>query len=118
LISLSLFNYEERNILPTVKGRKAKWIGHILRTYYLLRHVIEGKIEGESEVMGRRGRRSTQLLDGVKESKLSGKLKEEALDLTLREPGQKLRDFSKERLGRDSAQGRREARKSFSHREI
>jgi len=60
----------ERNILPTVEGRKAKWIGRILRTNCLLRHVIEGKIEGELEVMGRRGRRSTQLLDDIKETKL------------------------------------------------
>jgi hypothetical protein len=37
---------EERNILHTVKGRKAKWIGHILPRNCLLKHVIEGKIEG------------------------------------------------------------------------
>jgi hypothetical protein len=39
----------ERNILPTAKDRKAKWIGHILRTNCLLRHVIEGKVEEELE---------------------------------------------------------------------
>ena len=37
---------EERNILQTVKRRKANWIGHILRMNCLLRHIIEGKIEG------------------------------------------------------------------------
>ena len=27
---------EKRNILPTIKGRKANWIGHILRSNCLL----------------------------------------------------------------------------------
>jgi len=48
---------EEGNILQTIKIRKANWIGHILRRYCLLKHVIEGKIEGRIEVTGRRGRR-------------------------------------------------------------
>jgi hypothetical protein len=34
------------NILYTTKGRKANWIGHILRRNCLLRHITEGKIEG------------------------------------------------------------------------
>jgi hypothetical protein len=42
----------EQNILPTVKRGKANWIGRILCRNYLLKHVIEGKIEG----MGRRGK--------------------------------------------------------------
>jgi hypothetical protein len=37
---------EERNILHTIKRRKANWIGHILRRNCLLKHVIEGKLEG------------------------------------------------------------------------
>jgi hypothetical protein len=37
---------EEKNILHTVKRRKANWIGHILRRNCLLKHFIEGKIEG------------------------------------------------------------------------
>jgi hypothetical protein len=41
---------EERNILHTIKGRKANWIGHILRSNCLLKHVIEGKIEGSVEM--------------------------------------------------------------------
>ena len=69
-------------------------------------------------MMGRRGRRSTQLLGDAKETKLSWKLKGKALDLALRESGQKLRDFSKEKLGRDREQGGRESRKSFSYGEI
>jgi hypothetical protein len=48
---------EERNILHTVKRRKANWIGHILRRNCLLKHVIEGKIEARIEVTERRGRR-------------------------------------------------------------
>ena len=36
---------EERNILLTVKSRKADCIGHILRTDCLLKHFIDGQIE-------------------------------------------------------------------------
>jgi hypothetical protein len=57
---------EERNILHTIQIRKANWIGHILRRNCLLKHVIEGKIEGRIEVAGRRGRRRKQLLDSLK----------------------------------------------------
>jgi len=37
---------EDRNILRTIKVRKANWIGHIWRRNYLLKYVTEGKIEG------------------------------------------------------------------------
>jgi hypothetical protein len=43
--------------VQTIKRRKANWIGHILRRNNLLKRDIEGKIEGEIQVMGRRGRR-------------------------------------------------------------
>ena len=43
-------------IVHTTKGRKAIWIGHILRRC-LLKHVIEGKLEGGIEVRGRQGGR-------------------------------------------------------------
>jgi hypothetical protein len=75
---------EERNILHTVKRRKANWIGHILRRNCLLMHVIEGKLEGSIEVTGRRGRRRKQQPDDLKEKRRYCKLKEEALDRTLR----------------------------------
>jgi hypothetical protein len=52
---------EERNIVHTIKRRKANWIGHILRRNCLLKRVIEG------EVTGRRGRKRKQLLDDLKE---------------------------------------------------
>jgi hypothetical protein len=58
---------EERNIVHTIKRRKANWIGHILRRNRLLKHVIEGKLEGRIEMTGRRGRRRKQLLDDLKE---------------------------------------------------
>jgi hypothetical protein len=74
---------EERNILQTVKRRKANWIGHILRRNCPLKQVIEGNIEGRIEVTGRRGRRHKQLLDDVMEKRGYCKLKEEALDGTL-----------------------------------
>jgi len=55
---------EQRNILQKMKRRKADWIGHSWRRNCLLRHVIEGRID----VAGRRGRRSKQLRDGLKEN--------------------------------------------------
>jgi hypothetical protein len=41
---------EQRNILHTIKRRKDNWIGHILRRNCLLKHVIEGKLEGRIEM--------------------------------------------------------------------
>ena len=35
---------EESNIVQKIKRRKGNWTGHILRTNYLLKHIIEGKI--------------------------------------------------------------------------
>ena len=40
---------ENRNILHTIKRRKANWIGHIWHRNCLLKHIIEGRIQ----VMGR-----------------------------------------------------------------
>jgi hypothetical protein len=74
---------EEMNIVHKIKRRKTSWIGHILRRNCLLKHGIEGKIEGRIEMKGRRGRRRKQLLDDLKEKKRYWKLKEEALDRTL-----------------------------------
>jgi hypothetical protein len=53
---------EDRNILITIKRRKANRIGHILRRNCLLKHVIEGRIEGNR----RRGNRRKQLLEDIK----------------------------------------------------
>jgi hypothetical protein len=51
-----------------------------LRRNCLLKHVVEGKIDGRIEVTGRRGRRRKQLLDELKETRGYMKLKEEAID--------------------------------------
>ena len=53
-----------------------KWIGHILHRSCLLKHVIEGKME----MTVRRGRRSKQLLDDLKETRGYCKLKDKVLD--------------------------------------
>jgi hypothetical protein len=71
------------NIVQTVKRRKEKWIGHIWRRNCLLKQVIEGNIEARTEVTGRRGGRSKQLLDDLKEKRRYCKLKDEAIDRTL-----------------------------------
>jgi hypothetical protein len=44
---------ESKDILHAIKRRKANWIGHILRGNCLLKHVIEGSIEGKLEETGR-----------------------------------------------------------------
>ena len=61
----------------------ANWIGYILSNNCLLKHVIEGKIEGRIEVTGRRGRRTKEVLDDVKEDNRILEIKKEALDRTL-----------------------------------
>jgi len=74
---------EERNILHTIKRKNANWIGYNLRRNCLLKHVMEGTIEGRIEVRGRLGRGRAKLLDGLKENRKYWKWKEEALDRTL-----------------------------------
>jgi len=73
----------DRNILGTINRRKANWIPHLLCRNCLLQDVTKEKIEGRIEVMGRRGRRSKELLDDVKEKRGYCKLKEKALYRTL-----------------------------------
>jgi hypothetical protein len=74
---------QERGILQTTKRKNANRTGHMSRRNCLLKHVSEGKIEGRTEVKGRRKITSKQLLDNLQEERRSWKLKEEALDLTL-----------------------------------
>jgi hypothetical protein len=64
---------EERNILHPIQRRKANWIGHILSGNCLLKHVIEGKIEGRIEVKGRRERRCKQYWMMLKKVEGAGK---------------------------------------------
>ena len=74
---------EQRNILHEIRKRKANWVGHILGRNCLLKQVTEGKIKGEMEVTGRRGRRRKKLLDDLKDRRGYSHLKEEALDRTM-----------------------------------
>jgi hypothetical protein len=53
LISYILIIKVERNILITIKRKKAKWNAHIWRRNCLLKHVIEGEIEGRIAVAGK-----------------------------------------------------------------
>jgi hypothetical protein len=50
----------------TVKRRKANWICHILLRNCLIKHVIEGKLEGRLEMTGIRCK---QVLDDLKEKR-------------------------------------------------
>jgi hypothetical protein len=54
-----------------------------LRRNCLQQQVIEGKIKGEIDVTGRRGRRRRKLLDDLKERRGYSHLNEEALDRTV-----------------------------------
>jgi hypothetical protein len=70
---------EERNIVHATVRKKANWSGHILLRNCLLKHVIEGKIEGMTEATERRGTGCKQLTQDLKEMKM----KEEALNRSL-----------------------------------
>jgi hypothetical protein len=69
-------------MLHTIQRRKTNWIGHILHRNCVLKHVIEGKLEGRIEMTGRQGRRCKQLPDD-KKTRGYYKLQQEALDRTL-----------------------------------
>jgi len=68
------------NIVQKINGRRADWIGHILRRKCLLIHAIEVRIDRRIAVRVRRQRRHKQLLDDLKKKRGNWKLKEEALD--------------------------------------
>jgi hypothetical protein len=70
---------KKRDILHTIKRRKANSIGHILHRNCLIKHIIDGKIERGIDVMGRQDRRRKQLLDDFKETKGYWNLKEYTL---------------------------------------
>jgi hypothetical protein len=53
---------EDRNILLTVKTRKAKWIGQILHRNCLLKHVTKGKDRGR--LCARKTRKKTYAATG------------------------------------------------------
>jgi hypothetical protein len=62
---------EERNILHTIKRRKANWIGHILRRNCILKRIIEDGIE----VMGRQGKGISSYCMTLSKRGRAGKLK-------------------------------------------
>jgi hypothetical protein len=70
---------QQRNILHEISKRKANSIGHSLRRNCLLEQVIEGKIKGGIEVIGKRGRRRRKLPNDLEERRGYSHLKEEAL---------------------------------------
>jgi len=72
-----------RNILHSIKGRRANWTGHIWSGRCLLKHVFGRTKEGNKEMTEIRGRRRYQLLCDVKEIRAYWKFEEEALDPTL-----------------------------------
>ena len=74
---------EKRNILHTLKRRKANWLGTIFQSNCILKPVIKVKVEGRIEVTVRWGRRCKQLLNDLKEMRWCWKLKVEALDCTV-----------------------------------
>jgi hypothetical protein len=74
---------EQRKILHEISKRKANWIDQILRKNCVLQQVLEGKIKGGIELIGRRGRIPRKLLDDLKETRGYLHLKEEALDRTM-----------------------------------
>jgi hypothetical protein len=55
----------------------------MLRRNYLLRQVIEGKIQGGIQVTGRRERRRRELLDDLTGRSGNSQLKEEVQDRTM-----------------------------------
>jgi hypothetical protein len=56
-----------KNIIKIIKQNKANWIGHTVHRNCLLEQVIEGQTEGRIEMTVRRGRRSKQHLDDLRE---------------------------------------------------
>jgi hypothetical protein len=67
-----------------------KWIGHIMRWNCLLKHVIEGKLEGRIEETERRGGRRKHLLDDLQKTGIYWEL----------ESGRTRSHFMENRLGK------------------
>jgi hypothetical protein len=56
--------------------RKGNFTGQILCRNYLLKHIIEGKREGEVEVTGGQRRKREKLMDDFEETRRYWKLRE------------------------------------------
>lgn len=62
---------EERSVIKTIRERQRKWMGHIMRGDYLLRDIIEGRMEGKTT----RERPRVMLLDWAMEKNGYSKMK-------------------------------------------
>jgi hypothetical protein len=58
---------KKKKSIHVIKRIMTNWTDYILLGNCLLKQAVDGKIEGRIEVMVRRGRRSKQLLDYLKE---------------------------------------------------
>jgi hypothetical protein len=70
---------EDLNALQAMQRDRPDWIGHISRRNWLLKKIVERKVEGRMEVTGRHGRRRKKLLDDIQETR-SWKLEQVTLD--------------------------------------
>jgi len=52
---------EDRCIVNTIKQRKRKWLGHVLRHDVLLKDILEGRMLGKRT----RGRKRLQLMSNI-----------------------------------------------------
>ena len=73
--------------MTSITQRKYNLVGQILRWTCLVKHLIQGRINGSIEVTERRGRRRKKLLVDVKEKTGYWNSKELAVDLTVRRSG-------------------------------
>jgi hypothetical protein len=67
---------ERRSMKDTIWKRKARWLGHIMRSEGMMRTVMEGRAEGKRG----RGRRRLAMLDDVREGREYHIVKEMALN--------------------------------------
>ena len=74
---------EEKNVIHTIKIRKANRNGDIFLRNCHLKHLVEGKIEGRIVAKGRRGRSCKQLPSDLKKTRRNWELKKVALEFTL-----------------------------------
>ena len=72
---LKLVN-ETQQLVPEIRRRKRRWIGHILRHESLLQTVLEGRMEGKRP----RGRKRIMMLDDIKDGRNYEKMKRRAED--------------------------------------
>jgi hypothetical protein len=60
---------EKRNVLHTIRRRKANWIGRIFRRNCILKHITARKVDGGIQMTGRQKIRRNQLLGDIKETR-------------------------------------------------